>query len=316
MSPLLTRLSQLIFPAQDIRTGIVFDSDRMQAIQVSGSKPDIQIDWLRSTEVSEYLFTDKPVDALKSSIADFFAEVAKCKDKATALSIALPDPVLSVRMLDFENIPKSSNELLRLVKWRLSNELNVAQESMHCAYQLLAEVGGKQQLMAIMLNNSWFECLKESAQSAGVTISNLTLSSMYPFNYWYERCAGKGEPAGFVVLTDYYWTLFIWDKSGCTRLVRSKWLSNGAKQHIDEIASDVALQIEQTILAFSMSSDDNMISHLYITGEPYQVDGLSASINARIDTDCISLKIDTADLFASNKASEILSSTLATVLYP
>ena len=317
MLPLLSSVQQKLFPGIRARVGLVLDSDRMQGIQVSGDKQKTQIDWLKSTSLAEFLFTGEPTESLKTSLFDFFSEITKNKDTATPVSVALPDPVLSVRILEFDEIPKSSKELLRLVQWRLTKELNIDQISMHCAYQLLGQVNGKQQIMVMVLDKTWFECLLEIAERAGMIIANLTMSSTYQFNYWYKRCAGLGEPSGLVVVTDYYWTLYIWDESGNTRLVRSRWLGNGANRNIETIASDIALQIEQTIMAFSMSSYDHKMSHLFITGESHQVDSLAGVINSRIDTDSISLKLDSVNLFHNNekiKIDEISSSTLVTVL--
>lgn len=307
----------MIFPGKRARVGLVLDSDRVQAIQVSGCDSQTQVDWLKSANLTEFLFSGEPNETSKAALFDFFSKISKNKDKAAGLSIALPDPALSVRMLEFDEIPGSSNELSRLVKWRLSKELNIDQELIHCTYQLLGRTNGKQQLMAMMLNKNWYDCLLEAAEKTGMVILSLTMSSTYQFNYWHKRCAGKGEPSGLVVVTDYYWTLYIWDESGNTRLVRSRWLGNGANRNIETIASDIALQIEQTIMAFSMSSYDHKMSHLYIAGEPYQVDSLAEVINSRIDTDSISLKLDSVSLFHKNekiKIDEIPSSTLATVL--
>ena len=317
MSPLLNKISMYLFPENTVRIGVSFDRDRVQMTQVREDNGHGSIvDWIDSTGLTKPMFEGAVTDEATKQLTEIFTTIAERQEKTAPVSIALPDPVFMSRMLEFDDIPGRKSDQQRLVSWRLAREFNVDRESICCVFQSLGKLDNKHLMLGMALNKSWIESLKHAASLAGIVVSDISSGSRYQFNQWYAQCAGSQQAGGLVVTTTGYWTLYIWDDSGCMRLLRSRWFGNGEKTGLDVMAAEVALQIEQTIRAFSSSVADYSIGQIFIAGEKTPVDALASALDARMHRKSIVLAADRGTFSSKDEkipVSQLLVSTMATV---
>lgn len=170
--------------------------------------------------------------------------VMEFRGRYMPIHVAIPSPIVTMRTLLFDVLPKVNSERSRLVRWRLAKELMEREKDIHCVYQESGKIEGMNAVSAWAMSVGWQESLTEILMKAQVIPWTVRSSGAYLWNRYYRHAVGK-DGVAFVFVDDSSWTLLISDKNTCLRYYESKWRNKGGER-----IESLVLEIERKIMAY------------------------------------------------------------------
>lgn len=270
-----------------------------------------RIDWVKGERLPITLFDGTPtpeiLPALTVAVARLCGDV---KNAFVPIQVALPDPMVSLAVFELDELPKTDRTRIELVRWRFGKELHRGNQAIECTCQDLGVENGKHLLLGLAVDSEWLRTLKQAFAAAGIITSVIDMSVCHCFNRFYEVLTGDGQGGALIALDPEVWTLCIWDSSGRLRFARSRWRAEAANG--GATYSQIATEVERTIIAYV--GGERTVAHLYVTGDPEDIENVSASLDQRMNEECVRLPVDkgfTGDPSAFDVNTGLAASALA-----
>ncbi|MBI2778428.1 MAG: hypothetical protein HYX62_01365 [Gammaproteobacteria bacterium] len=276
--------------------GVGIGRDRLYAAHTIARKEGWYIQQIKQVSLPFNMFSGIPTpevcQALASSLSELCSEV---KFSYVPIQIALPDPVVSLRVFELDALPKTGKEQLALARWRFNNEMHFAERPIACSCQYLGAEKGKHLLLALAIDQAWLDCLKEACRAASVTSTVIDMAACYGFNRFCRRLVADGSDAVLIYLDQAAWTLSITDAQGRLRFVHARWRDSVApdKSESDGGYQGIATEAERCIRIYAHAAAGRVIKHIYVTGNSRGIAGVADALEQRMEGQCIKLPGET-----------------------
>lgn len=192
------------------------------ALRAALAKGDGAATALPVIELQTPWFVGAPAPA---AIAEMTAACARVAALAPAaeIHIALPEPVATYAVFDFDAIPASDAALADLVRWRFGKDLHFDEAAIVCRCQRLGRARERESVLGVALDRAWLGALQQALDAAGLVAAIIDTGARYRFNRFYPQWVRAGAEGGALAVEDDYWAILFWDAQGAIRFVRSRW---------------------------------------------------------------------------------------------
>lgn len=264
---------------------------------------------LRSLPAPSGWFDGEPAPSHVALARELLAQLAPEASAAFApVHVALPDPLGVLAMFDLDELPKTDAARRRLVRWRMANELGLADADIDVACQDQGADNGKRLLLGQAIHSGWLHVIKEALRGSRVTPWSINHAICFRFNRHYERLAADRAPGALLAVDANAWTCALWDAAARLRFVRSRWRS---KAEPGAAADAIAEEFERAVLAYVYGNSGRAVERVYVTAAAAERDAIVAALNRRLSTPCIPLAM--WDIGESGAAMSTAGAELAVV---
>lgn len=291
MSPLSNRLLARLWPHSRVCLGVALIRQGVCAAHVHATAAGSSgVDWIGHQNLPFKLFDGVPPSDAVEQLSGAFSELcAAARNSYLPVQIALPDPAVSLRVFELDDVPKSRIARTRLAQWLLEKELGL--RDIECVNQYLGKQDQRHLLLASAVDQRWFAVVKDAWRAAGVVPRVVDAAISLTIDRYYDQLArGEGATALLAVEPD-SWTLALLDSQKRLRYVRSRWRdkSSGAGSPGHQAMVD---EVERMIVAFSHDSKQREINSVYLTGAATDLAEISSVLDGRMQTPSVPLLID------------------------
>ena len=305
MLPLLNKItsyiSAYISGAPQFRVGVALSRDGIRAVILRQQEGVWQVARVQEMPVPFPLFEgEPPADAVSVLAQLWSALLPEAVGQCVPLHLALPGTAVSLRVFGLDSVPKSEQDRLNLVRWRLGQELAASYE-LACAYQMVEQAGPGGAVLGIAMDARWLDCLNESCSTAQIVPTAIDAGFSFMFNHFHAQLAACPVCCALICLEQKSWSILVIDVQARIRLARS-WRRNPATVSNHSPASDqspvsnqsaadhedyrvIALEAEQAIRACNLVGA-TPIQRILIAGEAADINALARLLDAHMQQPC------------------------------
>ncbi len=268
--------------------GIGIGRDRLSAAHVVTAKQARHIEWIKQINLPFTLFSGTPTPDIGHALSSLLGELCgEVKRSHIPIQIALPDPVVSLRVFELDAIPKTRKEQMALTHWRFNKELNLGARAIECSCQPLGVDNNKHLLLAMAIDQDWLRCLKEACRAAGVISTVIDMAACYRFNRFYERFSNDGSDVVVISMDDDAWALSISDAQGRLRFVHSRWREAMPEQAKAKEYQEISAESERIVRIYTHATARRSIKNIHTIGDAKDVSGVADLLDQRMAGKCI-----------------------------
>lgn len=294
--------------------GIAFGTDALAMARLESTSEGWHLHDAEEASVGAQLFQGAPdaatVERLSAVVRELCADVA---GRYVPVHVSVPDAMVSAAVFALEELPKTLEGRLGLIRWRFGRELfHHDDERLHCTGQVLGQDGGKFLLLGLAMDGAWRECLVRTLHEAGVVPWSMGPAIAHQFNRYHARLTTQnGQGGALLSLGLAAWALIIWDAAGRPRLIRGRWRDRSTGEEHAAIAEES----QRLILAWVHGSGLS-VGRLYVAGPRAETRAVVQMLDGKLREPCVELD-PAAGLAASGSAlvdRELFSQAIGAVL--
>jgi hypothetical protein len=208
------------------------------------------------------LYDAEPAADAADRLAAAFAELRAALPGGLApLQISLPDPAVSLQLLELDALPARRSEREALVRWRFAKALAREADRLACAWQPLGSSGGKHYVLATAIERVRIDPILAACRQAGLVPTTLGMSANYYFNGFHDQWT-SGEHGALLIIEPASWTLMLWDAERRPCFLRSRWREATGGADYDTIVADA----ERHVRAYVHGGPGRGIARVMIAG--------------------------------------------------
>lgn len=202
------------------------------------------------------------------------------------LQIALPDPAAIFQVMEFDSLPETAHERAAIVRFRLEKEWPAVAQ-MECACQVLNKEEGHATLLALAIQRSWLDCLRDACRAAGLVPGVIDISAHHIFNRFHDAIGSGAGDGALISIEPDTWSILFWDRARCPRFIRNRW--RDSEQGKDAGYEIIAQDVERLVRAYVLASPDRQIDRIYLCADEADRAYFTGRLNARMSVPCIHL---------------------------
>lgn len=228
------------------------------------------------------------------------------------LQIALPDPAAIFQVMEFDSLPKSAQEREAIARFRMEREWPAVAQ-MECSFQMLGEKEGQALLLALAVQRSWLDCLRDGCRAAGFVPSVTDIGLNHIFNRFQDVIAAGENDGVLVSIEADSWSVLFWDCTLRPRFFRSRWRDADRGNGADHEA--IARDIERLVRAYVLALPGRRIGGVYLCSDMAEQVSFAAGLNARMQVPCTQLDLSEGVYVAAEISTRDISlGTLAATI--
>ena len=258
--------------------GIEITSSTVRVAVVEKKGPSLSAPFVKSADLPWGMVTESysvpnimDLDELTLQVKECLAGAAQFKIRRAALS--LPDSIFRVQTLEFDDLPRKTQEQERLVRWRLEKAAAFDTADTVLRYQVLRRQDTGFTVLACVAKRAVLSQYETLLANLGYEPWAIGLSSFHVLNFYASAMKQKSPVFALAHVTgDSFATLI--SEGGGVRFYRFKELKKGST---DDVRARLMREIEDS-LHFYMHRDRSQpseVGHLYLSGEPAAYDALT-----------------------------------------
>ena len=240
-------------------TGIEICESSVNAVQVMREK-----DKWRLLRCSSVPFPEETISISykEKNIIDpdkFFETVKKSLDsmgsKASFVGLSIPNKIVKISILKFEDLPKTEEEIIRMIAWQIKNTLRFPEENEKISYHRLDEdQNGKHKLFITMGNQDVLKQYELELKKLKLKAKIIRSAGVNQFNFFSKQLPLKGNVAYVGIYNDYF--IFFVFENGLLQFCR------GVKKGLSD--SNFLTEADRTQQHYLNLHPDKEIDQLYI----------------------------------------------------
>lgn len=310
----INRLQDSFIPSQKI--GIALGRSHVWAAQSSIGDNSRTVDWIKSQQSGPRLFEGEPDPQTMANLKSVISKLLTSSDQPfLQIRVSLPDPVVRMSVLEWDEVPKAITEQRRLVAWQLGKQYEIKTEGLTASHQLLGKENDHFLVLGMIMDSAWIEAIQGVFSEAGLLIHRLEPEIVAGFDSIYPDLPDE-EGAALVNVGIETWTLCAWDEQKRLRMVRSDWLDRPISGMNQEQLNRKVHDTQHAIVAFTHGNAGRSIKKIYVRGRAQDVSIVADALDQRTHEQAIRVNVDEAlgkNISPVNDEA-ISSSTLAMVL--
>ena len=285
MSPLLNRARAALWPPYTEYWGLSIGAQEIVACQLRRQVGAWQVTTVNAEATPLRLYKDTPAaDAVQQLVPVIARVAAGAAGKCIPLSVVIPDPVVSMAILELETLPKTVADREAMARWHLQ-KLGSPDTTLACVAQDLGMSDDKHLLLASAVSRVWLDCLLGACYAANVVPTIWQSAIAYRFNRFQEQLLREGQDGALLTIDSASWSLLLWDQSGRARHLRSRWrdLASGNE------AETIAVEAERAVRAYVHGGRGRRLGTVHIIGDSDIANRVVALLEARMQNACARL---------------------------
>lgn len=179
-------------------------------------------------------------------------------------ALSLPDSMFRVQTLDFEQLPKTTVERDKLIRWRLEKSAFDLSDTV-LRHQILKHDGKGLSVLVCLAKQAVIAQYESLLSALGLEPWSIAPSSFHSLNFYSPYLSGKADVSAFSHVSKDASTTIVCE-AGAPRFYRYKEIKRGA----EAIESKLAREIGDS-LHYYMHLEDSQpakLKHLFLTGDP------------------------------------------------
>lgn len=265
--------------------GIAFGTDAVAVARLEAAPDGWHLREAEELGVGARLFQGAADAATVQKLSAVVRE--RCADisgQYVPVHVSVPDAAVSAAVFALDELPKTPEARLELIRWRFGRELFHDGERYHCTGQVLGQDGGKFLLLGLAMDEAWRECLAQTLHEAGVVPWSMGPAVVHQFNRYYGRLTPQnGQGGALLTLALADWALLIWDAGGRARLIRGRWRDSSAGEH-----AAIAEESQRLILA-CVHGAGLSVGRLYVAGPRAETRAVAQMLDGKLRDPCVVL---------------------------
>lgn len=153
-----------------------------------------------------------------SGLKNVIEKIIPVGKRSGDISLSLPDNIIKISLLNFDELPKKREEIERLILWKLKKTIPLAPEMAKVDYSILKGAGSGIDLIAAIASREVIREYEDLLTSTGLRPKIVDLSSMNLLNVFRENFS---ETFFFLTVKDYSITISV-VYEGQLKLFRNK----------------------------------------------------------------------------------------------
>ncbi len=217
------------------------------------------------------------------------------------LQIALPDPAAIFQVMDFDSLPGIARERAAIARFRLERECPDVLR-MECAFQVLNEEKGHATLLALAIERSWLDCLRDGCRATGYVPNVTDITANHVFNRFHDVIGASADDGALISIEPDTWSILFWDHAHRPRFARSRWRDTGSGE--DAGYEMIAQDVERLVRAYALAQPGRRINGIHLCAAAPDREPFAERLNARMSVPCIHL--DMAEGFFATPEISVL----------
>ena len=255
--------------------GLALHRDGLVATEAERSAHGMRATWARRFETGPCFDATGALrpEALGPALSGVAEHVGR---RFLPLRVALPDPLVTMRVFELDALPAGYRARQDLAAWRMARDLDTRTEALVCTHQYLGEDTGRHLLLVVGVPGALMAGLGGSLKAAGVFAVHADAAAAHRFN---ATAARHEAHQAWLVLEADYWTLSISDEQSRLRHLRSRWRTPGGS--LQEEMREVSEETERALLAYGQGNAARQVACLQVTGAEAERNALSEQLSGR-----------------------------------
>ncbi len=257
------------------------------------------------------IYKGAPVADSVQQLAPVIARVAAgAAGKCIPLSVVIPDPAVSMAILELETLPETAADREALARWHLQ-KLWSPDTAIACVAQDLGMSDGKHLLLASAMPRAWLEGLLSACHAANVVPTVWQSAIAHRFNRFEEQLLRESRDGALLAIDSASWALLLWDQDGRVRHLRSRWRDPASANE----AETIAMETERAVRAYTHAGRGRKLDTVHFIGASDVANRVAALLEARMQKACARLSplsgMEIADGVSLAPADAALAITVA-----
>lgn len=239
-----------------------------------------------NTEVTPLsLYKDSPAADIAQRLTPVLARVtAAAAGRCVPLNVVIPDPAISMAMLELETLPKTGADQKALSDWHF-RKMWPPGTDLACIVKEMGKSDTKHYLLAASMARAWLDGLVCACHAAQVVPTRWQSAVVYRFGRFEAQLRREGRDGVLLSVDTSFWSLLIWDAQGRTRHLRSRWRD----PLVANEAETIAVETERAIRAYVHGEHGRRIDALHLLGESEVANRVAALLETRMQNACVRL---------------------------
>jgi len=285
VSPLLNRARAALWPPYTEFWGLSIGAQEIVACQLRRQAGTWQVATVNAETTPLCIYKEAPAADAVQQLAPVIARVAAgVAGKCIPLSVVIPDPAVSMAILELDTLPKTAADREALARWHLQ-KVGSPNTTLACVAQDLGMSDGKHLLLASAVSRVWLDGLLGACHAANVVPTLWQSAIAYRYNRFQEQLLRKGQDGALLTIDSASWALLLWDQSGRARHLRSRWRGPASGNE----AETIAVEAERAVRAYAHGGRGRRLGTVHFIGESDVANRVAALLEARMQNACARL---------------------------
>ena len=284
----LNKLATWLWPAPPGAVGLGISGNRIAAVRVGRIGDGYCVTHVAEECLPFMPFRDAMPRAKDSVIlAEAIQRLALAVPQGHwPLQIALPDPAAIFQVMEFDSLPGTAHERAAIARFRLEKEWPAVAQ-MECAFQVLNEEKGRSMLLALAIQRSWLDCLRDGCRAAGFVPNITDITVNHIFNRFHDVISASADDGALISIEPDTWSILFWDHAHRPRFVRNRWRDTGSEKGAGY--EGIAQDVERMVRAYVLASHGRKINGIFLCSDETEREPFAERLNARMRMPCIHL---------------------------
>lgn len=285
MSPSLNRLRTALWPPAGEVWGLVVGAQEVVACQLLRQENGWLLATVNVEATPETLYRATSDGQMVQRLMPVIAGVAgAAAGRCIPLSVAIPDPAISVAMLELDSLPKTQVDRVALARWQLQ-KFWPADTDLACIAQDMGMNDNKHYLLASAMPSVWLNGILSACHAAHVVPTFWQSAIVHRFGRFETQLCREGRDGSLLTIDTTSWSLLLWDQSGRVRHLRSRWRDPVSTNE----AETIAVEAERTVRAYVHGAPGRRMDAVHFIGDSELANRVVALLEARMQNACVRL---------------------------
>lgn len=265
--------------------GLAIGAQDVVACQVRREAGVWRVAALTSEATPISLYKESPTADIAQRLTPVLAKVAGAAAKrCVPFHVVIPDPAISMAMLELETLPKTGTDREALAHWHLQ-KLWPTDTHLACIVQDMGKSDTKHYLLTAAMARAWLDGLLAACHAAQLVPTRWQSAMVYRFGQFETQLRREGSDGVLLAVDTSSWSLLIWDAHGRTRHLRSRW----RESLVANEAGTIAVETERAVRAYVHGQHGRRIDAVHLLGESEVANRVAALLEARMQNACVRL---------------------------
>lgn len=285
MSPLWNRARAALWPSAGEFWGLAIGAGEVVACQVLREGGGWRVAAAQVEAIPQTLYKEAPAPDMPQFLTPLLAKVAaEAAGRCIPVHVVVPDPAITMALLELETMPKTGADRVALAQWHLQ-KLWPSGTDLACMVQEMGQSDTKHYLLVSGMSRAWLDGILNACHAAQVVPTDWQSAMSYRYSQFEAQLRRDGRDGAMLTIDASFWSLLIWDQQGRKRHLRARWRDPLATNE----AETIAIETERAVRAYVHGASGRRIDALHFIGENEVANRAVALLEARMQNACVRL---------------------------
>ncbi|MBI5190391.1 MAG: pilus assembly protein PilM [Nitrospirae bacterium] len=277
--------------------GLEVGQRALRAAKLAGRTGERRVEWAGGVELPPGLLLDSftepnitDMQAFADTVRGVFSGLGRM---GKGVNVALPDYVSRVSILDFDTYPGKSEEVEKMLRWRLRKLVPFDVDQAALRFQFLGRFGAREKFahrfLVSIIKADILDQYSQAFGLAGLRPEHIEIASFSVWNLYHDhilKAAGGGANFALMNVFDRKLTVIVFDQ-GVPHFLRLKDLGKAGYGEDDSRldASRVVRELNASLVYYKENYAQTPVGRVFITGDSGWVNGIANDVRENSSLD-------------------------------